>query len=46
MQEIIDQEVNSSNITFDQKTIDILNSKQGPETKVVLPGGKNPFTSL
>lgn len=46
MQDIIDKEVNSSNIIFDQKTIDILKSKQGPETQIVLPGGKNPFTSL
>lgn len=46
VKEIIDQEVNSSNIIFDQKTIEILKSKQGPETKIILPGGKNPFISL
>jgi hypothetical protein len=45
MKNIIDKEVNSSNIIFDQKTIDVLKNK-GPGTQIILPGGKNPFTSL
>jgi hypothetical protein len=43
---IIDGEINSSNINFDQKTIDALKTRQVPNSPTVTPGGKNPFTSL
>jgi hypothetical protein len=46
VKEIIDQEVNSSNLIFDQKTIDLIKKRQEPNTVISLPAGKNPFTPL
>lgn len=46
VKEIIDSDVNSSNINFDQKTLDSLKTRQGLDTPIVPPTGKNPFTPL
>lgn len=43
---IIDSEVNSTNIIFDQNVLDSLKTKQGPEAPIISPTGKNPFTPL
>lgn len=43
---IIDEEVDSSNISFDQKTIDSIKKRQEPSTSILPSGGKNPFTPL
>lgn len=40
---IIDEEINSSNITFDQKTIDSLKERQNPPESETPISGKNPF---
>lgn len=44
IKESIDSEVSSSNISFDQKTIDMLKSRQQPPDTTATSGGKNPFT--
>jgi hypothetical protein len=46
VKEIIDQEVNSANLNFDQKTIDTIKKRQEPNTVITVPVGKNPFTPL
>jgi hypothetical protein len=40
----IDSEVSSSNITFDQKTIEMLKNRQQPPANTTTIGAKNPFT--
>ena len=44
IQTSIDSEVSSSNISFDQKTVDMLNKRQQPPANTTAIGGKNPFT--
>jgi hypothetical protein len=46
VKDIIDLEVDSSNLIFDQKTIDAIKKRQEPNAVISLPGGKNPFTPL
>jgi hypothetical protein len=43
IREIIDTEVNSTDITFDTKTIDKLKQRQNPTENTAAPVGKNPF---
>lgn len=44
IQESIDSEVSSSNISFDQKTIEMLKLRQQPPQNTAGGSGKNPFT--
>jgi hypothetical protein len=46
VKDIINTEINASNIIFDQKIIDSLKTRQVPNTPTATPGGKNPFISL
>lgn len=43
IREIIDTEVNSTDITFDTKTIDKLKQRQNPNENTAPAVGKNPF---
>lgn len=43
---IIDDEVESVNINFDEKTLEGLRQKEDLSTPINLPKGKSPFTSL
>lgn len=43
VREVIDQEISSSDIIFDQKTIDSIKERQTPSTIPDTSGGKNPF---
>jgi hypothetical protein len=40
---IIDEEISSTNIIFNQKTIDLLGERRVPEEIQVSSAGKNPF---
>lgn len=44
IQDIIDQEISSSNISFDQKTLLMLKNRQEPPANTQTESGKNPFT--
>lgn len=43
---IIDQEISSSDINFDQKTIDNIKARQTPSIVPETSSGKNPFASF
>ena len=43
IKDIIDQEVSSTNISFDQKTLEMLKSRQLPPANTQTTSGKNPF---